>query len=415
MARNILAIAFAQAVWSVRAIQYTQHTHRQARSKVYGATERMKVIYLDENETAERGSYCLNGAIPAYYFKKGTKLDKWILAFQGGEWCQNLNDCVHKTTTTFLHAEKDDSKNDLSVFKTPEFKDYNHVVFHHCDAGLSMGDRDHPIIHKGVKLFFRGRRIIDHVLDDLKNKTTFSSAEEVMITGGSGGGQATFIAADYLASQMPKSVVKLGGVPMSGWYPMSAPSQKEGFLLHNMTAAIVPRCRKKFPANEQWKCIHSDVAYQYSTTPMFVVQLLDYHGISALGKRTLSAWHKCLFNNQSSCGATGIENLEGYLESVVLGLNASNKFFQKSEGGFVSSCTKHTFYSKDEYRHYARDGVTIEQAVTRWWDNLGSEKREKKGKWYLPCKLHKSYPHQCEHSCDYGTNGEDQHAGDGVE
>ncbi len=62
----------------------------------------------------------------------------------------------------------------LKLFETDEFSEYNMVELHHCDGGMFMSDRETPLVHGGKTMYFRGKRIIDHVFDDLKvsgNKT----------------------------------------------------------------------------------------------------------------------------------------------------------------------------------------------------------------------------------------------------
>ena len=84
------------------------------------------------------------------------------------------------------------------------------------------GMRDAPILANGDKgplnLWFRGRNILDAILQDLTKKYNFGNAEEVMLTGCSAGGLTTFFQADYVASVLPKSVRKYGAVPESGYF-----------------------------------------------------------------------------------------------------------------------------------------------------------------------------------------------------
>jgi hypothetical protein len=84
----------------------------------------------------------------------------------------------------------------------------------YCDGGSFSGDRTESIIVNGTQLFFRGRRILDAVLDYLKESHGLASATEVLLSGGSAGGLSTFLHADYVRSQFGQEV-KFGAAPVS--------------------------------------------------------------------------------------------------------------------------------------------------------------------------------------------------------
>ena len=73
----------------------------------------------------------------------------------------------------------------------PDFAHFHHVVLWYCDGGSFSGDRDEPIEvdmgpGRGIKkVYFRGSRVLDAVLDFLVNDSRFdlSTAEEVLLTG----------------------------------------------------------------------------------------------------------------------------------------------------------------------------------------------------------------------------------------
>ena len=66
--------------------------------------------------------------------------------------------------------------------------------------------------------YFRGRRIIDAVFNDLKANLNFNAATELLLTGCSAGGLSTYLHADYVASLLPLSVTKYGAAPISGYF-----------------------------------------------------------------------------------------------------------------------------------------------------------------------------------------------------
>ena len=65
------------------------------------AKDEYKLIKIDYPD-----GKCLDGTVPAIYFKAGTEKDKFLLYFEGGGWCgsadgdeQALEDCYNRSKT----------------------------------------------------------------------------------------------------------------------------------------------------------------------------------------------------------------------------------------------------------------------------------------------------------------------------
>lgn len=361
-------------------------------------------VSLDEKEVVERGSLCIDGSTPGYFYRPGSIDDKWIIAIEGGKmFCEDEDVCVQMLGNDYAGV---DTMVYMQMFETEEFSEYNMVELHHCDGGMFMSDRDEPLVHGGKTMYFRGKRIIDHIFDTLKGTKTFASATEVLITGGSGGGQATAVLADYLAGLMPTSVHKVGAVPMSGWYTANPNDIEYTFGMHDMSSTISPGCKSALGESDQHKCLDPRVSYEHSSTPMFVVQLLDtqslagaYADDTTLEQSSKLAWQNCIETSTASCSDSDRSVLQGYLDGLVADIQSITKHGQQGEGGFLSTCSKHVFYKEEEYEHYASDGTTIEDAVATWWRNLGTGG----AKWFLPCTLNTKGDAQCESSCAYDS------------
>ena len=70
------------------------------------------------------------------------------------------------------------------------------------------------MVHNGVTLHFKGFPILNAVLNSLMAKG-LNKADEVILTGCSAGGLATYLHADYVASVIPKSA-KYHAIPDAG-------------------------------------------------------------------------------------------------------------------------------------------------------------------------------------------------------
>ena len=70
------------------------------------------------------------------------------------------------------------------------------------------------MVHNGVTLHFKGFLILQAILDSVMTKG-LNKADEVILTGCSAGGLATYLHADYVASVIPQSA-KYHAIPDAG-------------------------------------------------------------------------------------------------------------------------------------------------------------------------------------------------------
>ena len=103
-------------------------------------------------------------------------------------------------------------------------------------------------------------------------------AEEVLLSGGSAGGLATFLHTDYVHSRMPPSVRKFKSSPVSGFFlqhhdatgAASYPeNMKHVFEMQNSTGGVNADCVASLPAEEQWRCIFANYSYAHIKAPIF--------------------------------------------------------------------------------------------------------------------------------------------------
>merc|ERR1719221_1130997 len=145
---------------------------------------------------------------------------------------------------------------------------------------------------------------------------------------------------------------------------------------------------------------------------MFVVQMLDSQSLSGMYSASddhTSAWIDCISDDSSrgTCNSDSIALLQEYLNNFVDSVKSKSKYKQSGNGGFLSTCTKHVFFTVDEYTHYAHNGVTVESAISDWWGKMNTAA----AKWYLPCDLNANQPKQfqCEESCSYDSGSTETH------
>lgn len=387
-----IGMAFALAVDFATAIQVSPMQAKGHRASLDGD---MKLVMLDDNEAASRGSHCLDGSTPGYLYKNGTEDDKWMFWFQGGAWCATEADCVEKVP---LNDPLEDLSS-LPLMQTGEFSNYHHVYFPSCDFGLFLGDNPDPVDYQGTKLYFQGKRVVDHILDSLQESTSFGSATAVILSGGSGGGQASFAIADYLAGVMPKSVQKFGAAPINGWHAQGDVDDiKNIFKLAKMENAVSSSCKQAYSEEDHYKCMIPSHSYTYATSPIFMTQLFDYtfQKNDTLNDLIRTQYNNCLSSPTSDCAVDDVNLLQEFLDNFTEEVQSIPKW--KGQGGYLSTCIDHVFYNdEDEFGTFANNGVTVGDAIASWWKDLGSASAT--AATYVPCTLGSPGNVQCESSC----------------
>merc|ERR1719446_1118859 len=112
---------------------------------------------------------------------------------------------------------------------------------------------------------------------------------------------------------------------MSGWYASNYDHLDEVFSMHSMSTDAISACGTAM-GSENYKCLDPAVSYKYSSTPTFVVQMLDSQSVSGAYSDNVTfvdtataAWQSCLDpeRKSSSCDSESVGLLENYLEDFV--------------------------------------------------------------------------------------------------
>jgi len=141
----------------------------------------------------------------------------------------------------------------------------------YCDGAGHQGYRKEPIEYNGSKLYFRGHNITKAQLSSLdKNYKLLSEASEIVVTGQSAGGLATFMWSNYVGSRAPKTA-KVWAIPDSGIflnsenYPYHKQDYKIKFfnLMEISNKEVDPPTEECVLANsvEKWRCMFAEYLY----------------------------------------------------------------------------------------------------------------------------------------------------------
>eukprot|EP00051_Salpingoeca_urceolata_P027562 m.482060 g.482060 ORF g.482060 m.482060 type:complete len:396 (+) comp22419_c0_seq1:238-1425(+) len=380
----------------------------------HAASNEMPLTLLTDDQGIAKGAVCLDGTNPGFYYRKspgGTNATKWVLYFKGGGWCYTEESCASRS-----RGELGSSKHFPKTFgfggvleQDPSlnpFANFNHVIMWYCDGASFTGDRAETVNNTGTVLHFRGKRVLDAILDVLMEQPyNLGQATEVLLSGGSAGGLSTYIHADHVGSRLPASVTKFKAAPVSGFFldhvnyagnAVYPDEMKNVFQMQNSSSGVNNKCLMSLPADEQYKCIFANYSYAHTATAVFPLQ-------SAIDSWQMgNVWQgdqSCAKQDFKTCTAAQVRDLNGYASALMADLKRTDKFSQPGNGGFVESCLEHCGnQDTSHFVRYAINGVTAKDAISAWWQSDGTDPASKH--WYLPCRLSQTAPHQCNPTCD---------------
>jgi len=295
-------------------------------------------------------SLCIDGSPAAYYLNKGygSGLKSWLIYFEGGGWCYNINQCADRAING-AGSSKNYSK--YFDFSTQEnyfslnsnnnvFYNWNTIYLKYCDGGSFTGNSES--IFEGKTLHFKGSQILRAFLEVLSN-IGGNEAVEMVISGGSAGGLSALLHVDKFKSAFPHSLVV--GLPDSGFFlPVNdkackynpyESSMKSVYILMNSSQGVHPDC---FRANLGFKCMIAFYTLSFLKSPIFAIQSkYDTYEISNIICTNYSDKPKIL--------QLGERFKTEFMESFIIAAK-SRPEGRVPHGGFLDSCLHHIYYNQ---------------------------------------------------------------------
>jgi len=354
----------------------------------------------------------IDGSMGAFYFVPGDT-DDWVFEMQGGGWCVSLEACYYRSlgslgSSANLSATLAASTEGLlarDCAKSPLCA-VNHVFLPYLDGNSFSGMRaeaaDYVDAHGAHHaLYFRGREILAAVIDSVRRNVMgaarrLADAQNVGITGGSAGGLATILHADFVASLVNDAKGLVWAAPQSGYF-MDLESVGSGTFLYGAemgevfalsNASTNAACAAKFP-DFPAACQLAEIVYPLVTTPMFLLQSMvdswqtrcilaampvaPASGYESYNCSAAPGWAACSLNI-SACSAAQVSgSVVPYGRAVaksVLNISAA-KSNAPGNGGFLDSCHTHVEAGGSLFSSVTIGGVTMQQAFAAWLaDNI---------------------------------------------
>ena len=234
---------------------------------------------------------CLDGTPPLYYHRKGTGsgANKWFIHQQGGGWCYNLDSCVSRSKGSLGSTKADKNTSSLNSGYTsmdpaqnPLMYNWNSVEIRYCDGASVSGDKPTPTVHANTTLHFRGRAILDAEIKSLLFDRGMKDATDIIVSGCSAGGLATFLHCDHWAAiGKANDATKVACMPDSGFFLDEDRAPQYGSNMRNVysfqqssAAGLNAKCVQSHSAsgNDPEKCIFAEHTSEHISTPTFPLQ-----------------------------------------------------------------------------------------------------------------------------------------------
>jgi len=361
-------------------------------------------LSLDDYPDAQ----CLDGTPGAFYFQAATEPSRdtvWEIYFQGGGWCYDEEDCLNRAQNSALGTSDGAAATYVaggllsdSCSVNPSFCNVNKVFMHYCDGNSFTGDLDGSLTIDGVDVFFRGKRILDAVLDVLTGSTEYglSAATDVLLTGCSAGGLAAYLHADYigdyLASTAP-DLFRYKVAPISGFFLNHETVENKtvygdqiqyAFDMQNSTAGVPAACVANQASGEEWKCNFAAEAYKVMSTPVMVLNsALDSWQTSCIyaseplpkssnangNCSSAAGWEDCA-NDPDNCTEAQLPAMNTYLWDFVGTVNDAKTSVKAGNAAFLHSCHTHCEGQNDaDYTSFQVGHSSMQEAVETWWSS----------------------------------------------
>ncbi|XP_066315562.1 pectin acetylesterase 5-like isoform X2 [Miscanthus floridulus] len=303
---------------------------------------------------------------------------------QGGAWRSSDNTtetCSERKMTSYGSSKLMEAITFDGIFsnqqpQNPDFYNWNKVFVRYCDGASFSGDAEGEA-QDGTKLFFRGSRIWDAVVDELMGKG-MDTAKQALLAGCSAGGLATLVHCDNFRARFPQEVpVKC--LPDGGFFldvkDLSGERHMRSIFngvvqLQNVSKVLPKDCLAKKDPTE---CFFPAELIKSISTPTFIVNS-EYDAwqianvVAPDGSYPGDTWSNCRANIRN-CSSKQIDVLHGFRRELIRELKVAEG--ERDWGLFIDSCYTHCQTQSSDSWHSPTSprlgNQTVAEAVGDWY------------------------------------------------
>lgn len=256
----------------------------------------------------------------------------------------------------------------------------------YCDGTGHQGYKKDPISYKDTKLYFRGLNSTLAKLNSIdKNFKVFSVATDIIITGQSAGGLATFVWSEHIASRAPKGAY-VWSVPDSGIFLDELNFNTKTFTYRQLFQNFMSISNEEVdPPNTEcvisnpsakWKCMFAQYNHNFINIPLFPIQSL-YDSWSLPNILGIGCGNG---GSLANCNQSQLEYINEYRLNTTFYLKEITHSSDKN-GCWAPACSDHVysvgtaFYSQS-FRIPAGSSFSLSYCLDTWmWATSGSTKK----------------------------------------
>ena len=234
---------------------------------------------------------------------------------------------------------------------TPGRYNWNVVWVKTCDGSSWTGNQPEPQLVDGVPLYYRGRAILDAVLDDLMDRG-IKNATDVVVGGGSAGALGVYLNVDHYKERLTPPDgrgIRFSALPDGGFFmDMNTKGYHDGMAWlaapNGMNAVLHPACAAAHEDAPEL-CMFAPHVAAFIQTPIFVLQA------------KYDAWQipSILGSNDPAVITSFGDNMTKLLRSSVLN--------RPGNAAFVDACRHHC----EGWDMYIVDGICQAKAFATWY------------------------------------------------
>jgi len=314
---------------------------------------------------------CLDGTSPAYYIRPGAEGEKFYVHHEGGGWCYNEADCVSRSqgdlgssqyyAASTTNPQGDDGTSPSGYLSAdpssnPLMHNWTSVYLKYCDGASFSGRKEDT---SATGLYYRGGYALDALLADLDANQGLSTATDVVVSGCSAGGLATFLHVDEYAERYTSANVV--GMPDSGFFldwddepDVNYEAEMTWvFTAQEAAGGVDKDCVAAHTAtNDTWMCMFAEHTAEHIQSPIFPLQ--SKYDSWQTGN-VLSPWA-----TEDATNAFGAELTTRLINTVL---------DKPQNGAFLDACHHHC----GNFNVMVTDGETQATAFAKWYNgNAGN-------------------------------------------
>jgi len=328
----------------------------------------------------EDGAVSLDGSPYAYYVSPGAEPSKVVIFQKGVGWCYSDIECASRALTelgssnasflppTITFETFSETSHFMILFNnasvSPLTYNWTKIYLPYLDGSSQTSDLDSPVKVGTQTIYYRGARIHRATVETLLSLEGLSSATDVVLSGGSAGGLATYLHADSWRSAVLSAspAAKVVAVPDSGFFLQfnSTSGEKKTpygaamrwlFNRMNGTGGVPPACLAANPEDPA-SCIFAEVISQTLKTPTLAQQ---------------STYDSFQVGSILDVPPSNTTAINAYGKLLAARVQTNLIATSPSHGVFLDSC----FHHVAEWNQITIDGQTISQALAEFYADVG--------------------------------------------